>query len=124
MKKKIFTLLTLLLALVGGATSAWADGYTPEADEVIILNEVYNSSATTTGYSIHEAIAWGGTGSPGSKKCGDPYSGGEVTSSTVSCYSVKGNGGFKNITVNITGVSKIIVYHESHNSRYRKQHRH
>ena len=110
----------LLLALMGGATSAWGDVtyYTPEADEVIILNNVYKSDATGAGYSSHTAIQWGGTASTSNKKAGDPNNGGAATSSNVACYSVKGNGGGKNITINITGVSKIIVYHESHASRY------
>ena len=113
--KKLFTLLTLLLCV---ASSAWADGYTPSADEVIILNEVYSSTATTAGYSTHAAVAWGGTASTSSKKAGDPNNGGAATSSNVACYSVKGNGTGKNITLNISGCSKIIVYHESHSSRY------
>lgn len=115
MKQKLFTLLTLLLCAV---STTWADVtyYTPEADEVIILNNVY--SANATGYSTHAAIAWEGTASTSSKKTGDPDNGGAATSSTVSCYSVKGNGKGKNITINITGVSKITIYHESHSSRY------
>ena len=100
---------------------AWAY-YTPSADEVIILNTVYNSSATGTGYSNHSAIAWGGTTSSNSGKAGDPNNGGAQTSSNVARYSVKGNGSGKNITVSITGCSKIIVYHESHASRYLRIH--
>lgn len=113
--KKVFTLFSLLLCVL---SSAWADGYTPSADEVIILNEVYSASATTTGYSTHAAVAWGGTASTTSKKAGDPSNNGAATSSNVACYSVKGNGKGKNITINISGCSKIIVYHESHSSRY------
>ena len=115
MKKKLFTLLTLLVAVCSGA---WADGYTPTADEVIILKDVYSADATTTGYSKHSAVAWGGTASTNSKTAGDPDKAGAATSSNVPCYSVKGNGKGKNITISITGVSKIIVYHESHSSRY------
>ena len=110
----IFAVLTLSIANIGMAWGA----YTPSADEVIILNTVYNSSATGSGYSNHSAIAWGGTASTNSKKAGDPNNGGAATSSNVNCYSVKGNGSGKNITVSITGCSKIIVYHESHASRY------
>ena len=105
----------LLVAIVTGAN---ATGYSPSADEVIILNQVYSASATTTGYSTHSAIAWGGTASTNSKKAGDPNNGGAATSSNVNCYSVKGNGSGKNITISITGVSKIIIYHEKHSSRY------
>lgn len=115
MKKKLLTLLTLLVAVCSGA---WADGYTPTADEVIILKDVYSADATTTGYSKHSAVAWGGTASTNSKTAGDPDKAGAATSSNVPCYSVKGNGKGKNITISITGVSKIIVYHESHSSRY------
>lgn len=116
MKQKLLTLLTLLCLFV---TGAWADGYyTPDADEVIILKDVYSANATNAGYSTHAAIAWGGTTSTNNKKAGDPNNNGAATSSNVPCYSVKGNGGGKNITVSITGVSKIIVYHESHSSRY------
>ena len=117
MKKQLFTLLTLLLCAV---STMWADVtyYTPKADEVIILNDVYSATATTTGYSTHEAITWAGTASASSKKTGDPSNSGAPTSSNVDCYSIKGNGKGKNITINITGVSKITIYHESHNSRY------
>lgn len=113
-KNKLLLLLALLLT---AATGAWAqDYYAPSTDEVIILNEVYNAS--NSGYSSHSAIAWGGTASTSSKKAGDPNNGGQPTSSTVNCYSVKGNGKGKNITLSITGVSKVIVYHEKHSSRY------
>ena len=112
--KKVFTLFALLLTIVIGAKA----NYEPTADEVIILNNVYSSSATTTGYSSHSAIAWGGTTSSNSKKAGDPNNGGAATSSNVSCYSVKNNGSGKNIDVKFTGCSGIIVYHESHSSRY------
>jgi len=116
MKKK-FRLFLLLALLMTAATGAWAqDYYAPSTDEVIILNEVYNAS--NSGYSSHSAIAWGGTASASDKKAGDPNNGGGSTSSTVSCYSVKGNGKGKNITLSITGVSKVIVYHERHSSRY------
>lgn len=115
MKRKLLALVTLMLCAV---TGAWADGYTPSGDEVIILNEVYSANATDAGYSTHAAIAWGGTAVTGDKKAGDPSNNGAATSSNVACYSVKGNGKGKNITINISGCSKIIVYHESHSSRY------
>jgi len=111
-------LLLLLIIPVMGTISAWATGYTPSADEVIILNSVYDASKTDAGYSKHAAIAWGGTASTNEKIAGDPYNGGEATSSNVKTYSVKGNGKGKNITVSVTGVSKIIIYHEKHPSRY------
>ena len=114
--KKFLSILTLLCLAV---TGAWADDYyTPTADEVIILNDVYSASATTAGYSSHSAVAWAGTTSSNSKKAGDPNNNGAATSGNVPCYSVKGNGGGKDITISITGVSKIIVYHESHSSRF------
>lgn len=112
--KKLITLLMLLLTVCSGAWAA--NYYSPSSDEVIILNNVY--SATDAGYSTHSAVAWAGTASSSSKKAGDPNNNGAATSSTVPCYSVKGNGKGKNITLSITGVSKIIVYHESHASRY------
>ena len=113
-KNKLLLLLALLLT---AATGAWAqDYYAPSTDEVIILNEVYN--ALNSGYSSHSAIAWGGAASTSNKNAGDPKNGGQSTSSTVSCYSVKGTGEGKNITLSITGVSKVIVYHQSHSSRY------
>lgn len=115
MKRKLLALVTLMLCAV---TGVWADGYTPSADEVIILNDVYSAEATTAGYSTHAAVAWGGTGTSNSKKAGDPNNNGAATSSNVTCYSVKGNGGGKNITLSISGCSKIIVYHESHSDRY------
>ena len=100
---------------------AWGTAYTPSTDEVIILNSVYDGSKT--GYSKHSAIAWAAEGaSTNSKKAGDPNNGGAATSSNVNCYSVKGNGGAKNITVSITGCSKIIVYHESHGTNYVRLH--
>ena len=95
--KKLFTLLTLALLSIG---TAWADDYyTPTADEVIILNNVYNSEATTTGYSNHKAVTWdeAGTGITTSAKAGDPNNGGAATSENVTCYSIKNNGGKKNI---------------------------
>ena len=114
MKQKLFSILALLLM---AATGAWAkDYYAPSTDEVIILHEVYN--APSSGKSLHSAIAWGGNASTYTKKAGDPNNGGQSTSSTVNCYSVKGNGQGKNITLSITGVSKVIVYHEKHNTRY------
>ena len=113
--KKILSLLMLLVAIVTGANAA---GYKPSADEVIILKDVYSSTATTAGYSSHPAIAWGGTASPNDKTAGDPNNGGAATSSSVACYSTKGNGGGKNITVSVTGVSKIIIYHENRSDRY------
>ena len=85
---------------------------------MIILNNVYSATATDAGYSTHAAIAWGGTAGTSDKKAGDPSNNGAATSSNVVCYSVKGNGKGKNITINISGCSKIIVYHESHSSRY------
>ncbi len=112
--KKLLTLCAAVLASV----SMWAT-YAPTADEVIILkDDAYDASATEAGYSKHAAIAWGGTASTNSKKAGDPNNNGEATSSNVPCYSTKGNGGGKNITVSIEGCSQIIVYHEKHSSRY------
>lgn len=111
--KKLLTLAVLLVSF----SMAWAN-YAPTADEVIILNQVYSASATTTGYSTHDAIAWGGTASTNSKKAGDPNNNGEATSSNVGCYSIKANSGGKNITVSIEGCSQIIIYHEKHASRY------
>lgn len=111
--KKLITLCTLLLCAV---VTSWTDAYDVTDDEVIILNQVYSSSES--GYSTHSAIAWGGTASTNSKKAGDPANNGEATSSNVNCYSVKGNGGGKNITVSVKNCSKIIVYHEKHSSRY------
>ena len=120
MKKQIFTLFTktLLVAvcLLGETSSAWAN-YSPTSDEIIILNSVYNASATSAGYSNHSAIQWGGTASSSNKKAGDPNNGGAATSSNVACYSVKGNGGGKNIDFVVTNVTGLIIYHESHSSR-------
>lgn len=112
--KKLFTLLTLLICAV---TGTWAtDYYTPTADEVIILNDIYDESSAP--YSTHAAVAWGGTASTSGKKAGDPNNNGELTSSNVSCFSIKGNGKGKNITLNIAGCSKVILYHEKNSSRY------
>jgi len=97
-------LLLLLIIPVMGTISAWATGYTPSADEVIILNSVYDASKTDAGYSKHAAIAWGGTASTNEKIAGDPYNGGEATSSNVKTYSVKGNGKGKTITESVAGV--------------------
>ena len=114
MKQKLLFLLVLLLT---ATTGTWAqDYYAPSTDEVIILNEVYNAS--NSGYSSHSAIAWGGSASPSKKNAGDPNNGGQQTSSTVNCYSVKGTGQGKNITLSITGVSKVIVYHQRGNTEY------
>ncbi len=111
--KYIFSFLLVLAMSIGQMWGAYA----PTADEVIILKDVYNASGT--GYSNHSAIAWAASGaSTNSKKAGDPNNGGAATSSNVPCYSVKGNGGTKNITVSITGCSQIILYHEKHSSRY------
>ena len=115
--KHLQSLLLLLILTVVGTANAWAT-YTPTADEVIILKDVYDASETDAGYSKHAAIAWGGTTSSNSMKAGDPNNGGAATSGNVPCYNVKGNGGAKDITVSVTGVSKIIIYHQSHNTRY------
>ena len=113
-KNKLLLLLVLLAAVATGAMAQ--DYYAPSTDEVIILNEVYNAS--NSGYSSHSAIAWGGSASPSKKNAGDPNNGGQQTSSTVNCYSVKGTGQGKNITLSITGVSTVIVYHEKKPGRY------
>lgn len=114
MKQKLFSILALLLMAVSGA---WAqDYYAPSTDEVIILNDVYDASKS--GYSSHSAIAWGGSATVSMKTAGDPNNGGQPTSSTVKCYSVKGTGQGKNITLSITGVSKVIVYYKSDHNRY------
>lgn len=110
--RKIFTLAAALLA-------SWSlmANYAPTEEEVIILNEVYSSSTETS--SSHDAIAWAASGaSTNSKKAGDPYNHGESTSSNVPCYSVKGNGGKKNITISVEECSKVIVYHEKNSSRF------
>ncbi len=112
----LFILFTL------GIGQMWADVsyYTPTADEVIILNDVHSSTATTAGYSSHAAVSWANSGSSmtASKYAGDPSkSTCSATGSKVTGYSVKGNSGKKDITINITGCSKIVVYHESHPSR-------
>ena len=115
MIKKLLCLLVLLLTATTGAMAQ--DYYAPSTDEVIILKDVYNAS--NSGYSSHSAIAWGGSASTSNKKAGDPNNnGGLSTSSTVSCYSVKGTGQGKNITLSITGVSTVIVYHEKKTGRY------
>ena len=113
-KNKLLLLLVLLMTAATGAMAQ--DYYAPSTDEVIILNEVYNAS--NSGYSSHSAIAWGGSASPSKKNAGDPNNGGQQTSSTVNCYSVKGTGQGKNITLSITGVSTVIVYHEKKPGRY------
>jgi hypothetical protein len=114
MIKKLLCLLVLLLTATTGAMAQ--DYYAPSTDEVIILNEVYNAS--NSGYSSHSAIAWGGAATASKKNAGDPNNGGQPTSSNVDCYSVKGTGAGKNITLSITGVSKVIVYYHRENARY------
>lgn len=114
MNKKLLFLLVLLLTATTGAMAQ--DYYAPSADEVIILNDVYDDSKS--GYSSHSAIAWGGAATAYYKNAGDPNNGGQPTSSDVNCYSVKGTGQGKNITLSITGVSKVIVYYHRENSRY------
>jgi len=114
MNKKLLFLLVLLLTATTGAMAQ--DYYAPSTDEVIILNEVYNAS--NSGYSSHSAIAWGGAATTSNKKAGDPNKGGQPTSSNVICYSVKGTGQGKNITLSITGVSKVIVYYHGEPLRY------
>lgn len=116
MKKQLFTLLTLLVMCV---TGAWADVtyYTPEADEVIILTNVYDKDASTANYSKHAGVLfYANNASFSSKTVGDP----DDNTKTLSGNSllVKNNGDVKRVTLNITGVKKITVYHESHSSRY------
>ena len=113
--KKLFTLLTLLVAIVTGAQAQY---YSVTTEEVIIFNNIYSGTASSSGYSTHPAVAWGGTASSNSKKAGDPDNDGAATSSNVPCYNVKGNGSGKNITISVTGVDKIIIYHESNSSRF------
>lgn len=116
MKKQLFTLLTLLVMCV---TGAWGDPtyYTPEADEVIILTNVYDKDASTANYSKHAGVLfYANNASFSSKTVGDP----DDNTKTLSGNSllVKNNGDVKRVTLNITGVKKITVYHESHNLRY------
>lgn len=123
--KKTFKHFFCLFVAILCFCQMWGDAYTPTADEVIILNDVYSSSATDAGYSSHSAIAWAGSVDSKNIKeytTGDPNNGGAATESTVKTFSVKGNGSGKNITVSITGCSKIIVYHQSHSSRYLRIH--
>lgn len=113
--KRFLSLFVLLVAIVTGAHAY----YTPTGDEVIILDYIRDVYGANTGYSTHSAISWAGeVSTSSSKKCGDPYNDGALTSSSVTCYSAKGNGGGKNITVSVTGVSKIIVYHDKNSSRH------
>ena len=112
--KRLLSLFVLLVAIVTGAHAY----YTPTENEVIILKDVYSSTATDAGYSTHAAIAWEGTASTNSKKAGDPNNNGEKSKENLPCFSVKGNGKGKNITVSVSGVQKIIIYHEEHSSRY------
>ncbi len=123
--KKTFKHFICLFVAILCFGQMWGDAYTPIADEVIILNDVYSSSATDAGFSSHSAIAWAGSVDSKNIKeytTGDPNNGGAATESTVKTFSVKGNGSGKNITVSITGCSKIIVYHQSHSSRYLRIH--
>ena len=115
--KKLITLCALLLCALTGTMAA--DYYTPTSDEVIILNDVCDASATTTGFSKHPAVSWAAAASKvGDKVTGDPYNNGEPTISSVPCFSIKGNGGAKNITLTISGCKGVILYHEKHSSRY------
>ena len=109
--------MTLLVLCV---TGAWAtDYYTPTADEVIIFNDAYNSNKSSSGYSNHSAIKfYSNQADSKSKTVGDPDNDGAATTSTKTSFSIKNGNDKKRIDVNITGVSKIIVYHESHASRY------
>ena len=113
--KKLLTLFTLLLTVCSGA---WAtDYYTPTADEVIIFNDAYNSSKSSSGYSNHSAIKfYSAEADKKTKTVGNPNDGDATVSGTS--FSIKNGNDKKRIDVNITGVSKIIVYHESHASRY------
>lgn len=115
-KQKLLFLLVLLMTATTGAMAQ--DYYAPSTDEVIILNDVYEDDLEESGFSSHSAIAWGGSASTSNKKAGDPNKGGQPTSSTVSCYTVKGTGQGKNITLSITGVSKVIVYYHGEPARY------
>ena len=112
--KKLFFLAATVLASV----SMFA-AYAPTADEVIYLQkDAYDASATDAGYSKHAAIAWEGTVSWSDKVAGDPENGGAATSGNVKTFAAKGNGNGKNMTINIEGCSKVIVYHEKQSSRY------
>lgn len=114
--KKILSLLTLLVAIVTGA-QAEKTYYTPtESDEIIILNEQYDATKTTSGFSNHDALVWySASANWADKKAGDPNNGGEQTSSKVSCFQTKNNGDGKRIDINITGVSKLTIYRETSN---------
>ena len=100
------------------SVAAFAGYYTPDEDEVITLNKVYLSSATDAGYSVHAAVAWAGTATTTPRVAGDPANDGAATSGEVNCYSIKNNGKGKNISLSVAGCSKVIIYHESHASRY------
>ena len=109
MKKKIFTLLTLLLCVCSGA---WGQYYTPTSDEVIILNDVFDSERSSSGYSTHSGVVfYASDQATGSIKCGDPYNGGEETTDAVTAYYIKNNGNKKQIDLKISGVVKLTLYH-------------
>lgn len=117
MKKKLFTLMTLLLCAVTGAWAA--DYYTPSADEVIILNSVYDATKTDAGYSNHAGVKYySASASFTSATAGDPANSGAATSSKVQCFQIKNNGATKQVDLIISGCSKVILYHNQHNSRY------
>ncbi len=107
--KKIFTLAAAVLFTAGMFAA-----YTPTDDEVIYLKaDAHDENATDAGFSKHAAIAWAANPSWSNKKAGDPENDGASTASSVQTCSVKGNGGAKNMTINISGCSKIIIYHEA-----------
>ena len=112
-------LTSLLFILLLGIGQMWAAYYTPTADEVIVLPDIYNSSKTDAGYSDHSAITWGAAGTTNSKKAGDPDNSGAATSANKTCYSVKNNGAGKRITLSISGCSGLIIYRQTDNlTRY------
>lgn len=111
MKKQLFTLLTLLVMCVMGA---WADDtyYTPDADEVIILTNVYDKDASTANYSKHAGVLfYANNASFSSKTVGDPDDNAKTLSGNS--LAAKNNGDSKRVTLNITSVSKLTVYHNN-----------
>ena len=112
MKQKLFTILTLLLCVCGGA---WAQTtyYEPEADEVIILTNVYDNGASTANYSKHSGVLfYSNSASFANKTVGNPADNAATTISGNS-LAAKNNGDSKRITLNFTSVSKLTVYHNN-----------
>ena len=108
-KQFLFLLLLGILCSIG---NVWGvDYYTPTADEVV------NLCPTSSTISTHAAIgnASGTYTFKSGQTVGNPNGSGTTT---MDCIQLKYGNAKKTLVLNISGCSSVILYHNSHSTRY------